>query len=332
MTVVAFDGVCFGDGPVTGVGRAFVHGLRAYAARGEHDCVLLLPEGVASEPIDGVRTIAAPRGRWRRQRRLPALLRDLGAALLHSSVASVPLGAPCPTIATVHDLPWLHPELDEPSSCWRRFATRRALRSAARVLAPSTMTMRDAQQLLGADGPPVELAPHGVPPPTSPPLREHQRTGPFLVLGDDRPRKNRVKVRAAHTLLTATGAGAPALRFVGPPNDYVSERDKHELLRTCRAVVHASRFEGFGLPALEALAHGAPLVCADLPPLREIAGDAAVYVDPDEPEAILDGLAAAHGDAALRARLVDAGPRRAALFRPERTAEHWLRVHREVIA
>jgi glycosyltransferase involved in cell wall biosynthesis len=331
VTVIAFDGVCFGDGPITGVGRAFVDGVRAYAARREHECVLLVPAGAAVDEIADLRCVPAPRGRWQRQRLLPRLLRELRADLLHSSVAAVPLRAPCPTIATVHDLPWLHPEADERTTWWRRFATVRSLRAAARVLAPSTMTMRDAQQLVGDRGPAVELVPHGTHLPTTPPPTEHERRGPFVVLGDDRPRKNRARVAAAHRLLAGLGVPTPGLRFVGPPDDYVTEADKQQLLRSCRAVVHAARFEGFGLPVLEALAHGAPLVCSDLPPLREIAGDVAHYVDPDDPGSITEGLATVHRDHALRARQVEAGPRRASLFRPERTAEHWRRIHAEVL-
>jgi hypothetical protein len=332
MRTIAFDGACFGDGAITGVGRSFVNALTAYAQASDNDCVLLLPRGAKVEPIRDVRCVDAPRGGIRRQRQLPALLRSLGAELLHSSVAAVPLRAPCPTLATVHDLPWLHPEVGEPTGWWRRFATARSLRSAARVLAPSTMTMRDAAQLLGDGGPRVELVPHGTAAPTDPARTEGERDGPFLVLGDDRPRKNRGRVTEAHRLLAASGQPVPAIRFVGPPGDYVSETDKSELLRTCRAVVHAARFEGFGLPVLEALAHGAPLLCADLPPLREIAGDIAYYVDPDDTESIRDGLLAVHGDRALRARQVADGPPRAGWMRPERTADHWRRIHAEVLA
>ena len=329
MSVIAFDGICFGDGPTTGVGRAFLEGLRAYASRSRAECVLLVPEGAEVESIEGVRPVAAPRGRLRRQRLLPRLLRELHADLLHSSVAAVPLRATCPTIATVHDLPWLHKHLDERSSWWRRFATKRSLQSAARVLAPSTMTLLDAQRVVGGDGPPVELIPHGVSAPPTPPLRQAQRIGPLIVLGDDRPRKNRAKVREAYHRIAAQHP--PELRFIGPPDAYVCERDKQELLRTCRAVIHASRFEGFGLVVLEALAHGAPLLCSDLPPLREIAGDVARYVDPDDVASIADGLVAVHSDDALRARQVDDGPRRASLFTVERVADGWQRVHEEVL-
>src|SRR5690606_3930820 len=140
---IVFDGACFGDGPITGVARSFLNALMAYAEGLRDECVLLLPEKATLAAIPNVRMVVAPRGAVRRQLQLPRMLRDLGARLLHSSVASVPIYSPCPTIATAHDLPWLHPELVEPTSLWRQFVTKRALRSAARILAPSTMTCVD---------------------------------------------------------------------------------------------------------------------------------------------------------------------------------------------
>lgn len=331
MSVVAFDGACFVDGPVTGVGRAFLDGLRAYAETADAECVLLVPEGCEVEPLPGVRQVEAPRGRWRRQQRLPRLLEDLRAGVLHSSVASVPLCAPCPTIATAHDLPWLHPESGERASWWRRLATARALRSAARVLAPSTMTADDVRSLPGVRAAHVVLVPHGAPAPRTPCPDPARRDGPLLVLGDDRPRKNRARVREAYRRFAGARDDAPPLRFVGPPDDYVREAEKRELLARCRAVVHASCFEGFGLPVLEALAHGAPLVCSDLPPHRELAADVACFVDPNEPESIAQGLRAVHEDAALRAHMAEAGPRRAAQLTPAHTAAAWRSVHKEVL-
>jgi hypothetical protein len=329
--VIAFDGACFGDGPVTGVGRAFLEGLRAYAKDATADCVLLAPAGSRVEPLRRVRQVLSPRGRWRRQQRLPGLLRELGADLLHSSVTSVPLRAPCPTIATAHDLPWLHPESGERAGLWRPFATARALGSAARVLAPSSMTAADARRLLGAAASRVVLVPHGLPPPSAPQPNAELRDGPLLVLGDDRPRKNRARVRAAYERFAEQRPDAPALRFVGPPDDYVTEDEKFALLRRCRAVVHASRFEGFGLPVLEALAHGAPLVCSDLEPHREVAQDAARYVDPNDTASILEGLVDVHEDLKLRAQQAERGPRRAARYSAERTAEAWRRVHADLL-
>ncbi len=330
MSVVAFDGACFGDGPITGVGRAFVSGLRAYSEIAPHACVLLVPEGAQLEELADLQQVPAPRGWLRRQRTLPRILRRLRARLLHSSVASVPLTSPCPTIATAHDLPWLHPACGERTGWWRRFATTRALRSAALVIAPSTMTRDDARGLLtGASA--VALVPHGVPPPAGPTPDEADRRGALLILGDDRPRKNRALVREGYARFVRGREDAPPLRFVGPPDDYVDEAEKARLLRSCRAVVHASRFEGFGLPVLEALAHGAPVVCSDLPSLRELAGDTPRYVDPADPASIAAGLAAVHDDPEERARQVAAGPARAAAMTPAAVAAAWLRLHEELL-
>lgn len=337
MTIV-FDGICLGDGPVTGVGRSFLNGLQAYAERDEAPCVLLLPKDVAVEPIASVRTIEAPRGAWQRQRQLPRILANLKARLLHSSVASVPLRAPCPTIATAHDLPWLHPELNEPSSAWRQFATRRALRAATRILTPSAMTKHDVATLLGARCPPIELVLHGTtagPAPTE--AKTAARAGAFLVLGDDRPRKNLARLQAAHQLARSQHADLPDLRFCGPPDHYIDEAEKVALLQTCRGLVHVSHFEGFGMPVLEGLANGAPVVCSDLPPHREIAatsdhGELALFVDATSIEAIANALILIHTDARLRWRLAFAGYQRACTLTPQATAEQWSRIHREVLA
>jgi glycosyltransferase involved in cell wall biosynthesis len=324
--LIAFDGVCLADGNITGVGRAFLDGLAAYAAGGYAHCVLLLPRAAPDPDLPGVRIVEAPSGALRRQRQLPRLLRALGADVLHSSVAAVPLAAACATIATVHDLPWLADGYRERTSAWRRFATTRALRSASAVIAPSTFT-RDAAARL-CDRNKISVVPHGSER-CALPSAGGDRTGPLLVLGDDRPRKNRTRVRQAHEAARRQLPTLPPLRFVGPPDAWVDEPTKHDLLRTCTAVVQASLFEGFGLPVLEALAHAAPLVCADIPPFREIAADAACYVDPRDPASIAAGLVRV-ADPALRAELAQHGHARAAAFSPAATARHWATLHREV--
>ncbi|MEO6594292.1 MAG: glycosyltransferase family 1 protein [Planctomycetota bacterium] len=324
---VVFDGACFGDGPITGVGRAFSNGLAAYVEAGGNDCVLLVPTGAPAPALEGLSFVEAPRGALRRQLELPRLLLKLGADVLHSSVAAVPLRAPCPTIATVHDLPWLHPELDEPTSPWRRFATRRALRAATAVIAPSQFTLNDAARLLARTDT-LHLVPHGTKRIDA--LPSATRTGPLLALGDDRPRKNRRRMREAYAIARERRETLPPLRFVGLPDDYVDEAEKHGLLRSCRAVVQGSLFEGFGMPVLEALAHGAPVLCADIPPFREIAGDAAIYVDPHDTASIAAGLERLTDDA-LCAVLAAKGWQRAASFGSQRTAELWRRLHEQLV-
>jgi len=331
--LIAFDGAGLA-GPITGVGRALLDGIAAYAAGGDARCVLLAPPGTALPPLAGVDVVAAPHGALARQLQLPGLLRRLGADVLHSAVAAVPLRAPCPTLATVHDLPWLHPELPEHTSRWRTFATRLAVRAAAAVLVPSAQTADDLRRWCGADAPRrLHVVPHGTrrgPAPTAAAVQA--RSGPLLALGDDRPRKNRGRLVRAHAAASTLAADLPPLRFVGPPHDYVDEATKHALLRECRAVVHVSLFEGFGLPVLEGLAHGAPVLCADLPPHRAIAGPHALFVDPRDDVAIAAGLVRIHRDDALRATLAAGGHERAGAFPPEAVAAAWARIHREVVA
>ena len=325
-----FDGACLGDGPITGVGRAFLNALTAYAESLESRSVLLLPSGAAMPPLTRVEFVQAPRGALRRQLALPRLLRELRADVLHSSVAAVPLRARCPTIATVHDLPWLHPELREHTTFWRRSVTRRALRSAAAIVVPSAFTARDAAALLAGSAPPVHVIAHGTELGAEPrPGATALRTGPLLVLGDDRPRKNRDRVRQAHAIARQRCPRLPELRFVGPPDDYVDEAAKLQLLGSCRAVVQCSLFEGFGMPVLEALANGAPVLCSDIPPFREITadGDNALLVDPKSVEAIAGGMVRIHEDEPLRERLARSGWHRASHFRRIGVAEQWHRLH-----
>lgn len=322
---VVFDGACFGDGPITGVGRAFANALAAYAADFAADCTLLLPAGSPPIAPANVRVVAAPRGAFRRQMTLPGLLRRLQADVLHSAVASLPLRALCPTIATVHDLPWLHPEIGEHTTAWRRCATRAALRCAAAVIAPSEFTAADARRLLG-HGRTIHRIPHGVDLPD-----EHASTprdGPFLVLGDDRPRKNRARVAAAHAEASRGRPELPALRFAGPPGHWVDEPTKRRLLSSCRAVVQCSLFEGFGMPVLEALAHGAPLLCADIPPFRELADGIAVFADPRDVTSIAAGFATLCERPPERD--AEAARRRAAGFTAGETARRWRTLHRAV--
>lgn len=323
---VVFDGICLGDGPITGVARAFLTALQEYARR--WPCTLLLPEG-ALDPALPLRIVSAPRTAFARQLRLPALLRALRADLLHSSVLAVPWLAPCPTLATAHDLPWQHPELGEATSLRQRAIARLHLRRATVVIAPSTQTLLDVRATSPHAASRTTLIPHSTlsdAAPTAPELRR----GPFLSLGDARPRKNRARVQQAHALARAQCADLPELEFVGPPEAYLHEADKQQRLRTCRAAVQCSRFEGFGLPVLEALAHAAPLVCSAIAPHREIAAQAARFVDPDATAAMAQALLDIHRDAQLRQQLAAAGWQRAQEFAPARQAAAWRTLHEAI--
>ena len=102
---------------------------------------------------------------------------------------------------------------------------------------------------------------------------------------------------------------------------WVPRDELHSLYERARAFVYPSLFEGFGMPVLEALAAGIPVACSDIPPLREVAGDAALFFDPLDEDAIAAGIEKVMNDASLQERLAQAGRERARPFTWERCAE-----------
>jgi len=105
------------------------------------------------------------------------------------------------------------------------------------------------------------------------------------------------------------------------PREYVSEADLLRLYQAAEALVFPSLCEGFGLPILEAMACGTPVITSDVPALRETAGDAAQYCDPTDVDSIAHSLRQVIEDAQLRASLAQRGLQRAAQFSWRRTAE-----------
>jgi len=111
----------------------------------------------------------------------------------------------------------------------------------------------------------------------------------------------------------------------------VDEDDLPPLYRGASFLLQASLAEGFGLPVVEAMACGAPVVASDLPVFREVAGDAARFFDPRDAEAIALAMREVHADAALRAQLRARGIDRARSFSWDDAAERTLAIYREVL-
>lgn len=237
--------------------------------------------------------------------------------VVHATTIIVPPRS-APLVVTIHDLAFLH----EPEHFTKRGmrAFRRGLarvwRSADLVLCSSQATLDDCERA-GIDADRLRLVPLGVDvveataAEVDDARRRHGLDEPYLVfVGTVEPRKNLAGLLAAfarldgseHLLailgpagwgtdLEALSAGAPRVRLVG----FVTEADKRALLAGADALCYPSLREGFGLPVLEAMAQGTPVVTSRGTSTEEVAGGAAVLVDPHDPSDIARGIVEALG-------------------------------------
>ena len=271
--------------------------------------------------------------------------------VVHSLHYTYPLLASCARAVTIHDSTFtLFPELH---TCGRRllfpFFTRRALKNAECPIFVSESTQGDAERLFGACRHRAHVIPLGVEP--GPVMVPDSADGDFvlpavtppylLFVGTLEPRKNIVRIIRAfeeiaaehpqQKLILAGKLGWHTEEIVsameGSPFrkrimhlGFVTERQKRALLHSCEILVYPSLYEGFGLPVLEAMAQGAPVITSSVSSLPEVAGDAAILVDPSATCEIATAIDRLLRDDALRATLKKAGLARAAELTWRRTA------------
>jgi glycosyltransferase involved in cell wall biosynthesis len=285
----------------------------------------LVPPGV--EPLH----LPARNQELRMARSVPALLRRVRPALAHF-LHALPLRCPCPAVVTVQDLSW---ERDPSVMPLRirlvfRVVVPRAARRAERVLTISERTKRDLIELYGIPPEKIVVTLLAVDPAFEP---ANGRDSYLLYVGAIEPRKQ--------PLLAADTARALGRRLVvvGPTKDaqlaeelrrrgadvrgYVPKDELVRLYQQASCLVFPSRYEGFGLPLLEAMACGTPVAALDDAALREVAADAAVFGDD-----LTDSVQAALAE---RERLSAAGIARAGAFSWQETARRTAAVYREVL-
>ncbi len=287
----------------------------------------LVPEGVeAIELGAGVQEL-------RMAVRVPRLLRKLRPALAHF-VHALPPRLPCPGILTIQDVSF---ERDASLMGRReraifRYVVPRSARRAARVLAISQRTKDDVVSLYGLAPEQIVVTPLAV---DDDFVAGPQKDSYLLFVSAIEERKN--------PLVAADAAGAVGMKLVaaGPEKDaalaaelrrrgvdvrgYVPREELVRLYQGAACFLFPTRYEGFGLDVLEAMACGTPVVATPDAAVKEVGGDAIVYAEPD-------GFAAAVTQAlADRERLVAAGLARARLFRWERTARLTVEVYREAL-
>ena len=298
---------------------------------------------------------------------LSAELRRRPVDLLHVQYTAPPL-APCPVVTTIHDLSFEHiPEtFKRRSRVQLRLTVRATARRAAHVIAPSEFTRRDLVETYGLDPGRVTAIPLAV----APHFRRVADAGELgrvrarygiggeyvLAVGSIQPRKNLARlVRAYSALRRGRGrSNLPQLVLVGKKawlygdtlraieeenlgesvllTGYVSEGDLPALYTGALLFAYPSFYEGFGLPPLEAMSCGAPVLTGNLTSLPEVVGDAGLTVDPFDTDALAEALARLIDDDALRADLSRRGLERARHFDWRDTARMTLQVYRRVMS
>ena len=264
--------------------------------------------------------------------------REHDADLVHCPTYRGPVRSARPLVVTVHDLAvFRHPDAFNP---WTRtYSPRvvpRVLAAAQRIIAVSEFTRRELVELLHVPDDKIRVVPNGVD-------EEFTREGPaaegdyVLTVGTLEPRKNLARlveaVRRSDLELRVVGArgwgkvevGGNGVRWLGE----VSDTELARLYRGARCVAYPSLYEGFGIPVLEAMACGAPVVTTRGTAMEEIADGAAVLVDTRDPAEIAAGIERA---AAEREQLVSRGLERARAFRWDAIADATVGVYREAIA
>jgi glycosyltransferase involved in cell wall biosynthesis len=321
------------------------HGSGIYARR--------LAQALRERPADGLDYWFVERGGrgpelWFEQVGLPRLLRRRAPALVHTPNCFLPLRRPCPGVVSVHDLAFEEfPHDFSRRTGWKyRAFTRRAVRSAERVICSSQFTADDVHERYGPDPDRVRVVPLApaleagdAPPPPGPYL---------LAVGDLRPKKNLALLVEAwrelradglpHRLVLAGrdfGAGAGLRELAGTEPlelpGFVTDAEVDALLRGAELLVHPGLYEGFGMIAAEAMTRGCPVVLARAGALPETGAGAAAYFDPHDPASLAAAIREVASDSARRADLAARGRERAAELSWATTAERTVAVYRELL-
>jgi glycosyltransferase involved in cell wall biosynthesis len=266
-------------------------------------------------------------------------------------------------VVTVHDVSFLHNPgwFRSGRALYYRHGVARSVRLAKRVIAVSQATANDLVERLNVPSERVDVVPNGVGEsfrPVGDAVRNEvcERYGLpeafLLYVGTLEPRKNLARLIQAwssvagqcpHHLVLAgregwgvgsirrAAAGSPhaeRIRFLG----HVPVEDLPALYGAAAASLYPSLFEGFGLPVLEAMACGTPVLTSKVSSLPEVAGEAALSVDPTDVEAISEGILRLLTDQELRRSLKEKGTARAAEFSWRRTAQRTLESYRAALA
>ena len=307
---------------------------------------------------------AANRLNWVRgeQLMLPRWARRAGVDLVHSLANTGPTWGGFARVTTIHDL--LYMMVPEAHFGLRgrgmRVLVPAAARRSDRVIAISAITRDDVVARLHLPADRVDVVPQGVGVTTTDQAMseaefrdrfELENRRVLLSVSTKRAHKNLRRLLEAHALVP--GEQRPLLVLPGYPTPHEAElrelardlgvsgdvrflgwltsSELEGLYAAAESFVFTSRYEGFGMTVLEAMARGVPVAASRASAIPEVAGDAALLFDPDSTEEIAGAIRSLIGDEELRARLADAGRDRAAQFSWERTARGTLETYRRAL-
>jgi len=295
---------------------------------------------------------------------LPRYCNRASFAIFHGTNFDLPAWSKCPTVLTIHDLSLLlYPETHEKRLVRRaRLKLPLAARKANAIITPSNTVKSEVCQHLGVRPDDVIAIPeaarssfHPVTSAESGPVcrRLGIETEFILFVGTIEPRKNLLNLARAFDELLRTTPFRPQLVIAGKQGwlsdellaylgnselkdrvvltGHLSDEDLRALYSACRLFVYPSLYEGFGLPLLEAMACGAPVVTSDVPGIIETTRDVARLVVPTDFRDLARGIAHLLGDANEREKRSAAGLKHAQTFSWERTAAATLAVYRKVL-
>lgn len=280
--------------------------------------------------------------------------------VFHGTANMIPIGYGKNCVLTIHDLAiYQNPEWFPPQGFSTRIVVPKSIAKAKKIIAVSESTKHDLMRIFRVPKEKIEVIYEGAP--SAPPALEDGlldrfglRTSEpyFLFIGTIEPRKNLATLLSAYRLLCQKHTNAPRLIFAGGRGwknedffetikkwnldsrvsllGYVSEKEKQALLQHAMVFVYPSLYEGFGLPILEAMALGTPVLSSRTSSIPEVVGGAAVLVDPNDDEEIAKGLEKLWKDASFRSELIAKGKERVKLFDWKKTAEKTLRVYQGV--